>query len=162
MILPPLAEDYNERFPTITRAYFDDHQVRREHALQLRLKQLAPPMLDGGRAILWFCHLCQKPWYELGRTASFVCLSTSQLAEIAQQLGAEVQRYILITLVDLSSVRISPSRRHAQDRGVSRRARLSLHLGGDNVTQYTFILYSIYLEHRFYIGHAFGSMLCSL
>ena len=90
MILPPFAEDYNERFPTITHPYFDDHQVRREHALQLRLKQLAPATLDGGRAILWYCHLCQKPWYEHGRTASFVCLSTSQLAEIAQQLGAEV------------------------------------------------------------------------
>ena len=92
MILPPLAEDYNENFPTIAHPYFDDHQVRREHALQQRLKQLAPAILDGGRAILWFCHLCQKPWYEHGRRASFVCLSTSQLAEIAQQLGAEVQQ----------------------------------------------------------------------
>src|SRR5260370_39267056 len=47
-------------------------------------------MLDGGRAILWFCRLCQKPWYELGRIASFVCLSDTQIAEIAQQLGADV------------------------------------------------------------------------
>jgi hypothetical protein len=90
MILPPSAEDYNEDFPTITRSYFDDHLIRREHTLQLRLKQRAPTMLDGGRAILWFCHLCQKPWYESGRTASYVCLSTSQLAEIAQQLGVEM------------------------------------------------------------------------
>ena len=90
MILPPLAEDYNEGFPTIPHTYFDDHQVKREHALQLRLKQLAPTILDGGRAILWYCHMCQKPWYELGRTASFVCLSKSQLAEIAQQLGVEM------------------------------------------------------------------------
>ena len=42
MILPPFAEDYNENFPTIAHPYFDDHQVRREHALQQRLKQLAP------------------------------------------------------------------------------------------------------------------------
>ena len=55
-------------------------------------------MLDGGRAILWYCHLCQKPWYEHGRTASLVCLSTSQLAEIAQQLGAEDAAGLLITL----------------------------------------------------------------
>ncbi len=90
MILPPIAEDYNEDFPTLTQLYFDDHQVRREHALQLRLKQLAPTMLDGGRAILWFCRMCQKPWYEAGRRASLVRLSKSQLAEIAQKLGAEV------------------------------------------------------------------------
>jgi hypothetical protein len=89
MILPPFAGDYNARFPTITEPYFDDHRVRREHFLQLRLKQLAPTMLDGGRAILWFCHLCQKPWYQVGRTTSYMCLSTSQLAEIAQKLGAE-------------------------------------------------------------------------
>jgi hypothetical protein len=89
MIIPPFAGDYNERFPTITQAYFDDLQVKREHALQLCLKQLAPPMLDGGRAILWYCHLCQKPWYELGHRTSLVCLSTSQFAEIAQHLGAE-------------------------------------------------------------------------
>ena len=91
MILPSFAEDYNVRFPTITQAYFDDHQVRREHALQLRLKQLAPTMLDGGRAILWYCHVCQKPWYQLGRTASLVCLSETQLDEIVQHLGAEAR-----------------------------------------------------------------------
>ncbi len=91
MILPPFAGDYNPRFSNITHPYFDDHQVRRERALQQRLKQLAPPMLDGGRAILWFCHMCQKPWYEQGRTASLVCLSTYQFAEIAQQLGVEMQ-----------------------------------------------------------------------
>ena len=91
MIIPPLAEDYNEKFPGIAHPFFDDHQARREHHLQQRLKQHAPTMLDVGRAILWFCHLCQKPWYESGRTASFVCLSTSQLAEIAQQLGVEMQ-----------------------------------------------------------------------
>ena len=91
MILPPLAEEYNENFPGIAHPYFDDHLTRREHVLQLRLKQLAPPLIEGGRAILWFCRLCQKPWYEHGRTASLVCLSTSQLAEIAQQLGAEMQ-----------------------------------------------------------------------
>jgi len=91
MILPPFAEDYNEHFPGIAHPYFDDHQARREHHLQQRLKQYAPTMLDGGRAILWYCHLCQKPWYQLGRTASFVCLSTSQLAEIAQQLCVEMQ-----------------------------------------------------------------------
>ena len=91
MILPPFAEDYNENFPTIAHPYFDDHQVRREHALQQRLKQHAPAILDGGRAILWYCHMCQKPWYQLGRTASFVCLGKSQLTEIAQQFGAEVQ-----------------------------------------------------------------------
>jgi hypothetical protein len=90
MILSPFAEDYNEKFPTIAHPYFDDHQIRREHALQRRLKQLAPVILDGGRAILWYCHLCQKPWYEHGRTASFVCLSRSQFAEIAQQLGVEM------------------------------------------------------------------------
>jgi hypothetical protein len=72
----------------MTHPYFDDHRVRKEHALQLQLKQFAPPLLDGGRAILWFCHLCQKPWFEMGRRASFVCLSISQLAEIGQQLGA--------------------------------------------------------------------------
>jgi hypothetical protein len=92
MILPPFEEDYNARFPTITQAYFDDHQIRRELALQLHLKQLAPTTLDGGRAILWYCHLCQKSWYEHGRRASLVCLSTSQLAEIAQYLGAEVRQ----------------------------------------------------------------------
>src|SRR5713226_9163707 len=94
MILPPLEEDYNARFPTITQAYFDDHQIRRELALQLHLKQLAPTTLDGGRAILWYCHLCQKSWYEHGRRASLVCLSTSQLAEIAQLLGIEMQELI--------------------------------------------------------------------
>src|SRR5437660_10261793 len=92
MILPPVADDCNERFPTITRSYFDDHLIRRKHTLQLCLKQRAPNTLDGGRAILWYCHVCQKPWYELGRRASFVCLSESQLAEIAQHLGAEIQR----------------------------------------------------------------------
>ena len=91
MILPPLAEDYNEHFPGIAQPFFDDHQARREHHLQQRLKQQAPVTLDGGRAILWLCHLCQKPWYEVGRTASFVCLSKSQLAKVAQQLGAEVR-----------------------------------------------------------------------
>lgn len=90
MILPPFAKDDNERFPTITQPYFDDHLVRKEHALQLHLKQLAPTLLAGGRAILWFCDVCQKPWYEMGRIASFVCLSKSQLTEIAQNLGAEV------------------------------------------------------------------------
>jgi hypothetical protein len=60
MILPPFAGDYNPRFSNITHPYFDDHEVKREHSLQLRLKQLAPLMLDGGRAILWYCHLCQK------------------------------------------------------------------------------------------------------
>jgi len=90
MILPPLAEEYNENFPGIAHPYFDDHQARREHFLQQRLKQLAPNTLDGSRAILWFCHLCQKPWYESGRTASYVCLSRSQFAEIAQQLGIEM------------------------------------------------------------------------
>ena len=89
MILPPFAGDDNSRFPTFTHPYFDDYRVKREHALQLRLKQLAPPLLDGGRAILWYCHLCQKPWYEHGHEASLVCLSTSQLAKIALQLGAE-------------------------------------------------------------------------
>ena len=83
MILPPFTEDYNSHFPTITHPYFDDHQVRRQHA---------PAILDGGRAILWYCHLCQKPWYEQGRRASFVCLSTSQLAEIAQQLGTKAHQ----------------------------------------------------------------------
>ena len=92
MILPPFTEDYNEHFPGIAHPYFDDHQVRREHALQQHLKQHAPAILDGGRAILWYCHLCQKPWYEQGHRASFVCLSTSQLAEIAQQLGTEAQQ----------------------------------------------------------------------
>ena len=91
MILPPLAEDYNEHFPGIAHPFFDDHQARREHHLQQRLKQQAPVTLDGGRAILWLCHLCQKPWYEVGRIASFVCLSKSQLAKVAQQLGAEVR-----------------------------------------------------------------------
>src|SRR5216117_3026287 len=90
MILPPFADDCNPRFPAITQLYFDDHQVRKEHHLQQRLKQLAPTTLDGGRAILWFCRLCQKPWYEHGRTASFLCMSTSQLVEIAQHLGAEM------------------------------------------------------------------------
>jgi hypothetical protein len=89
MIIPPFAVDDNARFPTLPHPYFDDHQVKREYALQLRLKQLAPPLLDGGRAILWYCHLCQKPWYEMGRKASLVCLNTSQFAEIALQLGAE-------------------------------------------------------------------------
>src|SRR6266702_7439173 len=92
MILPPLTEDYNEHFPGIAHPFFDDHLIRREHALQLRLKQLAPSLIEGGRAILWFCSLCQKPWYEHGRTASLVCLSTSQLAEITQQLGAEAHQ----------------------------------------------------------------------
>jgi len=91
LILPPLAEDYNENFPSITHPFFDDHYTRREHYLQQHLKQHAPAMLDGGRAILWFCRLCQRPWFELGRTASFVCLSKSQLAKVAQQLGAEVR-----------------------------------------------------------------------
>jgi len=90
MILPFLSDDGNERFPSITHLFFDDHRTRADHHLQQRLKQHAPPMLNGGRAILWFCHWCQKPWYELGRMASFVRLSKSQLAQIAQQLGAEV------------------------------------------------------------------------
>ena len=98
MILPPLTDDCNARFPTMGNPYFDDHQARREHSIQLRLKQHAPVTLDGGRAILWFCRLCQKPWYQLGRTASYVCLSTSQLAEIAEQQGAEMQ-----TLISLPS-----------------------------------------------------------
>jgi hypothetical protein len=91
MILPPLSDDCNARFPTIGNPNFDDHYARREHYLQQRLKQYAPVTLDGGRAMLWFCRLCLKPWYELGRTASFVCLSKSQLAKVAQQLGAEVR-----------------------------------------------------------------------
>ena len=91
MILPPLSEDCNERFPAITHPFFDDHHTRTEYHLQQRLKQLALTTLDGGRAMLWFCRLCQKPWYELGRTASFVCLSETQLAEAAQQLGAKVR-----------------------------------------------------------------------
>jgi hypothetical protein len=90
MILPPFAEEFNEDFPTIPQPYFDDPQVRKEHRLQQRLKQLVPATLDGGRAILWFCRLCQKPWYEYGRRASLVYLSTSQLAEITKQLGVEV------------------------------------------------------------------------
>src|SRR6266536_5001474 len=90
MIVSPFAEDDNEDFPTITRPYFDDHRVRREHALQQHLKQLAPTMVDGGRAILWYCHLCQRPWYEYGRAAWFVCLSRSQISEIAQYLGVKV------------------------------------------------------------------------
>ena len=114
MILPPFADDCNPRFPMVTQPYFDDHQVKKEHFLQLCLKQLAPPMLDGGRAILWYCHLCQKPWYELGHRASLVCLSTSQFAEIAQHLGAEVCGP-LFTLVDLSYMCFSPSWRHAQN-----------------------------------------------
>ena len=52
MIVPQFSEDDNELFPLMTHRYFDDHRVRREHALQLRLKQLAPPLLEGGRAIL--------------------------------------------------------------------------------------------------------------
>ena len=91
MIIPPLAEDDNARFPTIPHPYFDDHQVKREHALQLRLKQLAPALLDGRRTILSYCHMFQKLWYEHGHRASLVCLSTSQLYEIAQQPSAEVQ-----------------------------------------------------------------------
>ena len=45
MILPLFENDCNERFPMITQPYFDDHQIRREYALQRRLKQLAqqPP-----------------------------------------------------------------------------------------------------------------------
>jgi hypothetical protein len=91
MIISPFSEENNSRFPLMTQPYFDDHLVRREHSLQLHLKQLAPPLLEGGRAILWFCHLCQKPWYEVGRRASFVCLSAFQLTEIAQQLGVKVR-----------------------------------------------------------------------
>ena len=91
MILPPLTNDCNARFPESTHPFFDDHYVRTDHYLQQRLKQLAPATLVGGPAILWRCHLCQKPWYELGRTASFVRLNETQLAEIAQQLGAEVR-----------------------------------------------------------------------
>ena len=91
MILPPLSEDCNARFPTLAHPLFDDHYARRDHYLQQRLKQYAPATLDGGRAILWFCHWCQKPWFELGRTASFVRLSKSQLAKVAQQLGAVVR-----------------------------------------------------------------------
>src|SRR5260370_25900359 len=102
MILPPLANDCNERFPTMAHPYFDDHYARRDYSLQQRLKQYAPATLDGGRAILWFCHWCQKPWYELGRTASFVRLSKSQLAQVAQQLGAEVH------ITSLFSVSICP------------------------------------------------------
>jgi hypothetical protein len=90
MIISPFTEDNNSRFPTMTQPYFDDHLVRRDHTLQLLLKQLAPALLEGGRAILWFCHLCQKPWYEVGRRASFLCLSASQLTEIAQQLGVKI------------------------------------------------------------------------
>src|SRR5438105_3813672 len=89
MILPPLANDCNARFPTMAHPFFDDQNARTEHHLQRRLKQQAPAMLDGGRAILWFCRLCQKPWYELGHMASFVCLNKAQLAEIAQTVGAE-------------------------------------------------------------------------
>src|SRR5258708_35846488 len=91
MILPSLAEVCNERFPALTHLFYDDHHARTAHHLQQRLKQLAPTTLDGGRAILWFCRLCQKPWFELGRTASFVCLNETQVVEIAQKLGAEVR-----------------------------------------------------------------------
>ncbi len=90
MIISPFSEDNNSCYPTITQHYFDDHLIRRDHTLQLLLKQLAPALLEGGRAILWFCHLCLKPWYEVGRRASFVCLSASQLTEIAQQLGVKI------------------------------------------------------------------------
>ncbi len=90
MIISPFTEDNNSRFPTIIQRYFDDHLVRKEHALQSCLKQRAPTLLEGGRAILWFCQLCQKPWYEMGRRASFVCLSASQLTEIAQELGVKI------------------------------------------------------------------------
>ena len=90
MIISPFTEDNNASYPTITQHYFDDQLVRKEHTLQLRLNQLAPALLEGGRAILWFCHLCQQPWYEVGRRASFICLSASQLTEIAQQLGVKV------------------------------------------------------------------------
>src|SRR6516165_6855954 len=69
MIVLPFSEDDNKLISLMTHPYFDDHRVRREHALQLRLKQLVPPLLDGGRAILWYCHLCQQPWYEVGRKA---------------------------------------------------------------------------------------------
>ena len=79
-------------FPQLPKHTLTITRSEENIALQLRLKQLAPTTLDGGRAILWYCHLCQKPWYEHGRTASFVCLSTSQLAEIAQHLGAEVRQ----------------------------------------------------------------------
>jgi len=90
MILPSLGDDCNERFPAITHPSFDDHNARTAYSLQLRLKQHAPATLDGGRAILWYCRFCQKPWYELGRTSSFVCLSKVQLAEVAQTLGADM------------------------------------------------------------------------
>jgi hypothetical protein len=90
MIISPFSQENNGRFPTITPHYFDDHLVKRDHTLQLQLKQLAPTLLEGGSAILWFCHLCQKPWYEVGRRASFVCLSASQLTEIAQHLGVQI------------------------------------------------------------------------
>jgi hypothetical protein len=90
MIVPPFSADNNKLFPKMTHPYFDDHRVRREHALQQRLEQLAPLLLDGGRAILWYCRLCQKPWCEFGRRASLPCLGVTQLAEIAQQLGVAV------------------------------------------------------------------------
>jgi len=52
MIVSPFSEDNNKLFPKMTHRFFDDHRVRREHALQQRLEQLAPLLLDGGRAIL--------------------------------------------------------------------------------------------------------------
>ena len=143
MILPPLAGDCNERFPAITHPFFDDHHARTAHDLQQRLKQLAPATLDGGRAILWFCRWCQKPWYQLGRAASFVCLSKIQVVEIAQQLGAEVRLVSSFPIINVSSLRCPPSWWHAQDRGVPWQARLPFHMGGDNVTKNTFILYTV-------------------
>jgi hypothetical protein len=90
MIVPPFSENDNDGFPKITHRFFDDQQIKREHALQLYLKQLAPSLLESGRDILRYCHLCQKPWYEMGSRASLLCLSLFQLAEIAQQLGVKV------------------------------------------------------------------------
>jgi hypothetical protein len=89
-MLPFFPGDYNDRLPEIVPRLFDDHTIRAEYMLQQRLQQRAPLTLDGGRAILWSCRCCQKPWYELGRRAWFVRLSETQLARIAQQLGVEL------------------------------------------------------------------------
>jgi hypothetical protein len=57
MIVPPFTEDDNSRFPTMTHLYFDDHRVRREYALLLRLRQLAPPEVS---PLLWSSKILEE------------------------------------------------------------------------------------------------------
>lgn len=95
-MLPFFPGENNDLVFEVVPWLFDDHTMRSDFLVQRRLQQRAPLTLDGGRAILWSCRCCQKPWYELGRSAWFVRLTEEQLIRIALQLGLELQASALL------------------------------------------------------------------